>query len=95
MTKAELIDAVAAKAGVSKADAERTVGAFFDQVVASTKKGDKVAWPGFGSFSTGKRAARVGRNPQTGAAVKIKASTTMKFTASSTLKAALNPTKKK
>ena len=91
MTKAELIDAVASKAGVSKADAERTVGAFFDEVVASTKKGDKVAWPGFGSFSTGKRAARVGRNPQTGAEVKIKASTTMKFTASSTLKAALNP----
>ena len=75
--------------------AERTIGAFFDQVVGSTKKGDKVAWPGFGSFSTGKRAARVGRNPQTGAEVKIKASTTMKFTASSTLKAALNPTKKK
>jgi DNA-binding protein HU-beta len=95
MTKAELIDAVSSKAGVSKADAERTVGAFFDQVLASTKKGDKVAWPGFGSFSTGKRAARVGRNPQTGAAVKIKASTTMKFTASSTLKAALNPSKKK
>jgi len=95
MTKAELIDAVAAKAGVSKADAERTIGAFFDQVVGSTKKGDKVAWPGFGSFSTGKRAARVGRNPQTGAEVKIKASTTMKFTSSSTLKAALNPTKKK
>lgn len=94
MTKAELIDAVANKAGVSKADAERTVAAFFDYVVASTKSGEKVAWPGFGSFSTGQRAARVGRNPQTGAEVKIKASTTMKFTASSTLKAALNPAKK-
>ena len=95
MTKAEMIDAVAAKANVSKADAERTIGAFFDQVVASAKKDDKIAWPGFGSFSTGKRAARVGRNPQTGEPVKIKASKTMKFTASSTLKAALNPTKKK
>ncbi len=95
MTKAELIDSVASKAGVSKADAERTIGAFFDQVVASAKKEDKVAWPGFGSFSTGKRAARIGRNPQTGAEVKIKASKTMKFTASSTLKAALNPAKKK
>lgn len=95
MTKAELIDAVAKQADVSKADAERTIGAFFDHVVASTTKGDKVAWPGFGSFSTGKRAARVGRNPQTGAEVKIDASTTMKFTASSTLKAALNPSKKK
>ena len=95
MTKAELIDSVASKAGVSKADAERTIGAFFDQVVASAKKDDKVAWPGFGSFSAGKRAARIGRNPQTGAEVKIKASKTMKFTASSTLKAALNPAKKK
>ena len=52
--------------GVSKADAERTIGAFFDLVVAGAKKGDKVAWPGFGSFSTTKRAARTGRNPQTG-----------------------------
>ena len=58
MTKAELIDAVADAAGVSKADAERTVGAFFDIVVSSTKGGDKVAWPGFGTFSTTERAAR-------------------------------------
>jgi DNA-binding protein HU-beta len=94
MTKAELIDAVADAAGVSKADAERTVGAFFDTVVAKAKKGDKVAWPGFGSFSTTKRPARTGRNPQTGAPVKIAASTAMKFTASSTLKSNLNPNKK-
>ena len=89
-TKAELIDAVAKNAGVSKADAERTLGAFFDTVVATTKKGDKVAWPGFGSFSTTKRSARTGRNPQTGAPVQISASKAMKFTASSTLKANLN-----
>ncbi len=89
-TKAELIDAVADAAGVSKADAERTLGAFFDHVVASTKSGEKVAWPGFGSFSTTQRSARTGRNPQTGAPVQIKASTAMKFTASSTLKSALN-----
>ena len=94
MTKAELIDAVADAAGVSKADAERTIGAFFDTVVSSTNKGDKVAWPGFGSFSTTKSAARTGRNPQTGAPVKIAASTRMKFTSSSTLKTALNPKKK-
>jgi DNA-binding protein HU-beta len=92
-TKAELIDAVADAAGVSKADAERTLGAFFDHVVAATKKGEKVAWPGFGSFSTTKRSARTGRNPQTGAPVQIKASTAMKFTASSTLKSALNSKK--
>jgi DNA-binding protein HU-beta len=95
MTKAELIDAVAKGAGVSKADAERTLGAFFNHVTKSTKKGDKVAWPGFGSFSTAKRAARKGRNPQTGATVKIAASTVMKFTPSSTLKATLNPRRKK
>jgi DNA-binding protein HU-beta len=95
MTKAELIDAVASEAGVTKADAERTVGAFFTVVTASAKKGEKVAWPGFGSFSTSKSAARTGRNPQTGEAVKIAASTRMKFTSSSTLKDALNPKKKK
>ena len=64
-TKAEMIDAVAQAAGVSKADAERTLGAFFDHVVSTTKSGEKVAWPGFGSFSTTQRAAREGRNPQT------------------------------
>ena len=95
MTKAELIEAVAKSADVSKTDAERTLGAFFDHVVSSTKGGEKVAWPGFGSFSTTKRPARTGRNPQTGAPVKIAASTAMKFTASSTLKASLNPKKKK
>lgn len=94
MTKSELIDKVAGETGVSKADAERVIGAFFDTVVAASKSGDKVAWPGFGSFSTSKSKARTGRNPQTGAEVKIAASTRMKFTASSTLKSALNPNKK-
>lgn len=94
-TKAELIDAVAAAASVSKADAERTLGAFFDHVTKTTKKGEKIAWPGFGSFTTTKRAARKGRNPQTGAPVKIAASTAMKFTPSATLKTALNPKRKK
>ena len=94
-TKAELIDEVAKSAGVTKADAERTLTAFFDHVTARTKKGDKIAWHGFGSFSTSKRAARTGRNPQTGEPVKIAASTAMKFTPSATLKAALNPKKKK
>jgi DNA-binding protein HU-beta len=94
MTKAELVEAVASAADVSKAEAERTLGAFFDTVVKTAKKGDKVAWPGFGSFTTSKSAARVGRNPQTGTPVKIPASTRMKFTSSVTLKAALNPKKK-
>ena len=94
MTKAELVDSVAKSANVSKADAERTIGAFFDHVVAGAKKGDKVAWPGFGSFSTSKRAARTGRNPQTGEPVKIAASTAMRFSPSATLKSALNPKRK-
>ncbi len=89
-TKAEMIEAVASNADVSKAEAERTLGAFFDYVVEETKKGEKVAWAGFGSFSTTKRSARTGRNPQTGEPVQIKASTAMKFSASSTLKSALN-----
>ncbi len=93
-TKAEMLDAVAESAGVSKADAERTLGAFFDHVVAEAKKGEKVAWPGFGSFSTTERSARTGRNPQTGAPVQIKASTAMKFSSSSALKEALNGKRK-
>ena len=90
MTKAELIDAVANRADVSKGDAERTVGALFDILADTAKSGDKVAWPGFGSFSTSQSQARTGRNPQTGAAVNIAAAKRMKFTASSVLKAALN-----
>jgi DNA-binding protein HU-beta len=90
MTKAELVDAVADAAGVSKADAERTIGAYWDTVVSSVQKDDKVSWPGIGSFSLSKRAARTGRNPQTGEPVSIKASNAMKFTASSTLKSTLN-----
>jgi DNA-binding protein HU-beta len=94
MTKAELIEEVAKVAECTKADAERTLSAFFDLIVASTMKGEKVAWPGFGSFSTTARKERTGRNPQTGAAVTVPASTAMKFTASSTLKAQLNPNRK-
>ena len=69
MTKAELIDAVAKKADVTKADAEKTVDAFFEVVFSSAKKGDNVDWPGLGSFRSTKRAARTGRNTQTGAEV--------------------------
>jgi DNA-binding protein HU-beta len=94
MTKAELIEEVSSKAECTKADAEKILSTFFDLVVASTQKGEKVAWPGFGSFSTTSRKARTGRNPQTGATVTVPASTAMKFTASSTLKASLNPNRK-
>jgi DNA-binding protein HU-beta len=90
MTKAELVEAVAEAAGVSKADAERTISAFWDTVVGTVKDDGKVAWPQIGSFSLSHRAAREGRNPQTGETVQIKASKAMKFTASSALKADLN-----
>jgi DNA-binding protein HU-beta len=90
MTKAELVDAVAEAAGVSKADAERTISAYWDTVVGVVKADEKTSWPGIGSFSVSHRSARTGRNPQTGAPVQIAASKAMKFTASSTLKANLN-----
>ncbi|MGK2958822.1 MAG: HU family DNA-binding protein, partial [Acidimicrobiales bacterium] len=90
MNKSELVDVVAGQAGVTKGVAEEVVTAFFGVVQSEAKKGGKVAWPGFGSFSTSKRSARVGRNPQTGAPVKIAASTAMKFTPSSVLKDLLN-----
>ena len=90
MTKAELVDAVAEAAGVSKADAERTISAYWDTVVGVVKSDGKTSWPGLGSFSASPRPARPGRTPQPGEPVQIGASTAMKFTASSTLKANLN-----
>ena len=94
MNKSELIDAVASKAGISKSEANETIDAFFEVLTNAVKSGDKVSWPGFGSFSTSQSAARTGRNPQTGEAVNIAASTRMKFTASSALKGELNPKRK-
>lgn len=93
-TKAQMIEAVADAAGMTKADTEKTLGAFFDHVVAEAKSGEAVTWPGFGKFSTTQRSARTGRNPQTGEPVQIKASTAMKFTSSAALKEALNGKKK-
>jgi DNA-binding protein HU-beta len=95
ITKADLLDRVAGEAGVSKADAERVLDSFFGTVVSSAKSGEEVAWPGFGKFGVTKRAARTGRNPQTGATINIAASTALKFSASSTLKSELNKGKKK
>ena len=91
MTKADLLAAIAAKTELSSGKTDEVIQAFIDLVVESAQKGDKVSWPGFGSFSTSKRQARTGRNPRTGEPVQIAASTTMKFSPSSTLKAALNP----
>lgn len=85
MNKAELIDQMAAKAGLSKADAKRALDAFVDSTTGALKKGDRVALVGFGSFGVSKRNARTGRNPQTGAPIQIKAKNVVKFKAGSDL----------
>ena len=90
MTKAELIAAIATTAGVSKKTAAATLDATTGAITDALKKGEKVQLVGFGSFDVAKRAARTGRNPQTGAAVKIPASKAPKFKAGKALKEAVN-----
>lgn len=79
MNKAELIDAIAVDANLTKADAKRALEAFISATSKALKKGDRVALVGFGSFSVAKRAARTGRNPQTGKEIKIAAKKVVKF----------------
>ncbi len=90
MNKGELIESVANQSGLSKADAGRAVDACLDAITGSLMTGTKVSIPGFGTFDTSKRAARTGRNPQTGATIKIKARTAVTFKPSSRLKDAVN-----
>ena len=90
MNKTELVAAMAEQAGVSKKDAEKTLKAFTDVVAEELKKGGKVQLVGFGTFEVSERAAREGRNPQTGKAMKIKASKAPKFKAGKALKDMLN-----
>jgi DNA-binding protein HU-beta len=89
MTKAELIDAVAAGADISKAAAARAIDTFTGTIAKSLKKGKKVTLVGFGTFSVSKRKARKGRNPRTGETIKIAASKTPKFSAGKALKQAI------
>lgn len=89
MTKSELIDVMAINAGLSKKDAAAALNAFTDAVIDTLAKGDKLALIGFGTFSTSQRAAREGRNPSTGATMKIAASTVAKFKAGLKLKEAV------
>ena len=89
MTKAELIDKMAKDADVSKATAQRALDSFMDGIKKSLKKGDTVTLVGFGTFSVAKRAARKGRNPQTGETIKIKASKSPKFKAGKAFKDAV------
>ena len=86
MNKTELIAAIAEQADLSKKDAEAALNAFSDIVGKTLKKGDKIQLVGFGTFEVSKRAARTGRNPQTGKAIKIKASKAPKFKAGKALK---------
>jgi DNA-binding protein HU-beta len=81
MNKAELIAKIAEDAGITKTQANGAIDAFVDAVTKTLKKGDKVTLVGFGTFSVSKRAARNGRNPQTGAVIKIKAKKVAKFKA--------------
>ena len=90
MNKTELIAAVAAQTELSKKDAEKAVKAFTDVITETLKKDDKVQLVGFGTFEVTKRAAREGRNPQTGKKMKIKASKNARFKAGKALKDALN-----
>ena len=90
MNKAELVDKVAEATGMPKKDVEEVLAGVINAVVASVKAGDKVALPGFGSFQKSHRAARQGRNPQTGATIEIAASNGVKFSAAAGFKSAVN-----
>jgi DNA-binding protein HU-beta len=90
VNKAELVDAVREAAGLERRQAESAVEAVVDAIVAAVKSGDRVSIPRFGTFNQTSRAARTGRNPQTGAPVKIAASKGVRFGPASAFKEALN-----
>ncbi len=86
MTKQDIVAAIATAANISKAAAERAVNAFTTAIAKGLKGGKKITLTGFGTFSVTKRAARTGRNPRTGASIKIAATNTPKFKAGKALK---------
>ena len=90
MNKSELVAAVAKKAGTTKVAANDVLDGFADVVKGALKKGDAISWVGFGTFKVTKRAASEGRNPRTGAKIKIPASKQPKFHAGKALKDAVN-----
>ena len=90
MNKAELIDAMAAQTNLSKKDVEKVLKSFTDVVASELKNGQKVQLVGFGTFEVSERSAREGRNPQTGAAMKIEASKAPRFKAGKALKDIVN-----
>lgn len=89
MNKSELVEAVAKSADMTKVDAEKAINAVVETIVKTVAKGGDVALIGFGSFKASKRAARTGKNPKTGEALKIAATTVPKFSAGATFKAAV------
>jgi DNA-binding protein HU-beta len=90
MNKTELIDAMSADAGISKAAAKKSLESFLGSVGGTLKKGGRVSLVGFGSWSVSRRAARDGRNPQTGATIKIKDKNFVKFKAGAELSGSVN-----
>ena len=89
MNKAELVEAVAKDANISKVQAQDALNSFASNVQSTLKSGGKITLVGFGTFSTSKRSARVGRNPQTGDSIRIPAKTVAKFSAGKALKDAI------
>lgn len=90
MNKTDLIDSMAENAGISKAAAKKALESFLENVESSLKKGDRVSLVGFGSWSVSKRAAREGRNPQSGKTIKIAAKNVVKFKPGADLQKAVN-----
>jgi DNA-binding protein HU-beta len=95
MTKAEIVGKIAEGAELTKAQADKAVSIFLSSIVDALKDGDKVTFVGFGTFSVNEKAARIGRNPQTGAEIKIPAKTAVKFKVGKNFQEAVQPKKKK
>ena len=90
MNKADLVEAIANATDLSKSKTDEVVGAMVATIIKAVAKGDSVQLVGFGTFGSGKRAARTGRNPRTGESIKIAAAKTVKFTADKAFKEAVN-----
>jgi DNA-binding protein HU-beta len=93
MNKSELIEKIASQADMTKALAERVLNSSIEQIIKSVTKGEDVQLIGFGTFKSGKRAARIGRNPQTGAELEIPAAKTVRFSAGKAFKDTVNKRK--
>ena len=90
MNKAELIDAIASESGLTKADAKKALDGFVTATASALKTGDRISLVGFGSFSVSNRAARTGRNPQTGKEINIAAKNVVRFKAGAELSGKVN-----